>query len=287
VVVADDGAGGSDAVVIDAGAGVAASVAELIRSKGWTLRAVLATHGHADHTWDAGPLCAEFDVPFRIHAADAYRIADPLGTLAPKDAVPDMSVAVAIQQAVRSLGESVADYQAPARIETFQALPGEVLQAGAIKLRLIPAPGHTEGSSIYIADDISPADEPAELDAAPSVIADSTPSVIAESTPSVIGDSNSSVIADTNSSVIPESTPSVIAGSTRNPAPTKLGVAFTGDVLFAGSIGRTDLPGGDYATMADTLTRLKSELDPTLGVIPGHGPATTVAYELATNPYLR
>ncbi|MEK8228924.1 MBL fold metallo-hydrolase [Oerskovia sp. M15] len=44
-------------------------------------RAVLATHGHADHTWDAAELCERYDVPFWIHAGDAYRLADPLGTI--------------------------------------------------------------------------------------------------------------------------------------------------------------------------------------------------------------
>ncbi len=64
-------------------------------------------------------------------------------------------------------------------------------------------------------------------------------------------------------------------------------VVLTGDVLFAGSVGRTDLPGGDPAAMARTLRDVVGRLDPALTVLPGHGPATTVARELATNPYLR
>jgi hydroxyacylglutathione hydrolase len=62
---------------------------------------------------------------------------------------------------------------------------------------------------------------------------------------------------------------------------------FSGDVLFAGSIGRTDLPGGDAAAMAASLRdKILPLSDPTI-VNPGHGPATTIGRERATNPYLR
>ncbi|MGO1279621.1 MAG: MBL fold metallo-hydrolase, partial [Cellulosimicrobium funkei] len=49
---------------------------------------------------------------------------------------------------------------------------------------------------------------------------------------------------------------------------------------------RTDLPGGDGATMARTLRDVVAHLDPAWDVLPGHGPATTVARELVTNPFL-
>jgi hydroxyacylglutathione hydrolase len=61
---------------------------------------------------------------------------------------------------------------------------------------------------------------------------------------------------------------------------------FSGDVVFAGSIGRTDLPGGSYAAMLDTLARVVLPLPDELPVLSGHGPATTVGAERATNPYL-
>lgn len=64
-------------------------------------------------------------------------------------------------------------------------------------------------------------------------------------------------------------------------------LVFSGDVLFAGSIGRTDLPGGDYATMLRSLATTVLPLpDPTV-VLPGHGGQTTVGQERASNPYLR
>jgi hydroxyacylglutathione hydrolase len=63
-------------------------------------------------------------------------------------------------------------------------------------------------------------------------------------------------------------------------------VLFSGDLLFAGSIGRTDLPGGDYATILRSLERVCLPLpDPTV-VLSGHGPQTTIGAERRTNPFL-
>ncbi len=61
---------------------------------------------------------------------------------------------------------------------------------------------------------------------------------------------------------------------------------LTGDVLFAGSIGRTDLPGGDHAAMLRSLRDVILTLPDSSLVLPGHGPGTTMALERATNPYL-
>lgn len=61
---------------------------------------------------------------------------------------------------------------------------------------------------------------------------------------------------------------------------------FSGDTLFAGSCGRTDLPGGDWDTIAESLQRL-SELAGNYIVYPGHGNSTTLASEKQYNPYMR
>ena len=61
---------------------------------------------------------------------------------------------------------------------------------------------------------------------------------------------------------------------------------LAGDTLFAGSVGRTDLPGGDMATLMNSLTKLTTLPDDTL-VIPGHGPHTTIAAEKRGNPFLQ
>lgn len=64
-------------------------------------------------------------------------------------------------------------------------------------------------------------------------------------------------------------------------------VAFTGDVLFAGSIGRTDLPGGSMPAMRDSLKNVILPMADEVMVCPGHGPSTTIGRERATNPFLR
>lgn len=65
------------------------------------------------------------------------------------------------------------------------------------------------------------------------------------------------------------------------------GAIFSGDVLFAGSIGRTDLPFADHATLERTLARLVEELSPETVVYPGHMGVTTIGRELASNPFLQ
>lgn len=65
------------------------------------------------------------------------------------------------------------------------------------------------------------------------------------------------------------------------------GALFTGDLLFAGSIGRTDLPGGDYPTILDSLARVCLPLADETVVLPGHGPLTTIGTERASNQFLR
>ena len=64
-------------------------------------------------------------------------------------------------------------------------------------------------------------------------------------------------------------------------------VCLSGDVLFAGSIGRTDLPGGDHATMLRSLASKILPLRDEVVVLPGHGPETTIGRERATNPFLQ
>jgi hydroxyacylglutathione hydrolase len=64
------------------------------------------------------------------------------------------------------------------------------------------------------------------------------------------------------------------------------GALFSGDVLFAGSVGRTDLPFGDWDTLLDSIRRLAEAYPPETTVYPGHGPPTTLGQELARNPFL-
>jgi glyoxylase-like metal-dependent hydrolase (beta-lactamase superfamily II) len=64
------------------------------------------------------------------------------------------------------------------------------------------------------------------------------------------------------------------------------GLVFSGDHLFAGSIGRTDLPGGDFNTLMASMRTEMMTLPDDMRVLPGHGPATTIGRERTTNPFL-
>jgi glyoxylase-like metal-dependent hydrolase (beta-lactamase superfamily II) len=64
------------------------------------------------------------------------------------------------------------------------------------------------------------------------------------------------------------------------------GALFSGDVLFAGSVGRTDRPDGDWDSLLDSIRRLLERFPPETVVYSGHGPATTLGDELARNPFL-
>jgi hydroxyacylglutathione hydrolase len=64
-------------------------------------------------------------------------------------------------------------------------------------------------------------------------------------------------------------------------------LAIVGDVLFAGSVGRTDLPGGDHAQLLQSIREKLLPLADDVTVISGHGPTTTIGRERATNPFLQ
>jgi glyoxylase-like metal-dependent hydrolase (beta-lactamase superfamily II) len=84
----------------------------------------------------------------------------------------------------------------------------------------------------------------------------------------------------------PGHTPGSITFRTPYDAADVSEVMFSGDLLFAGSIGRTDLPGGDHATMLRSLTDKVLPLRDDIVVLPGHGEQTSIGRERATNPYL-
>ena len=65
------------------------------------------------------------------------------------------------------------------------------------------------------------------------------------------------------------------------------GVLFSGDTLFAGSVGRTDLPGGSAEELFESIKEKLLILPPETKVYPGHGPDTTIGMELANNPYIK
>jgi hydroxyacylglutathione hydrolase len=83
----------------------------------------------------------------------------------------------------------------------------------------------------------------------------------------------------------PGHTPGSVTFGTPAQSPGDSAALFSGDLLFAGSIGRTDLPGGDDAQMLRSLAKTLTLPDATI-VLPGHGPQTTIGTERVSNPFL-
>lgn len=77
----------------------------------------------------------------------------------------------------------------------------------------------------------------------------------------------------------------LLTESTINRAAAK--IAFTGDTLFAGSVGRTDFPGCSYTDLIRSIKQKLLTLDDETKIYPGHGPNSTIGYEKSTNPFCR
>ncbi len=183
------------AFVVDPGMGAHERVLQIVEETGAELEAVVLTHGHIDHTRDAGA----FGLPTYIHPADQYML-----------------------DGGRGLGEqtlALHDVANMAPVEDIVDMPA-VLDVAGIRLSTLHAPGHSPGCVMLVAQ-------------------------LAEA-----------------------------------------GVVFSGDVLFRGSIGRTDFDHSDPDAMRESLRGPVWDLDDALHVLPGHGPTTTVAHERATNPFL-
>ena len=187
-------ANGDRAIVIDPGLGAHDVVARLADEKGFTVEAVVLTHGHIDHIRDA----AAFGVETFVHPADAFMLLRGDGVSEQARELHDAS------------GMQPIDNPTP-------LADGQVLTVAGLQLRVVHAPGHSPGCVMLVGD----------------------------------------------------------------------GVVFSGDVLFRGAIGRTDLPDSDPAQMHESLRGPVWELADELQVLPGHGAATTIAHERATNPFLR
>ena len=88
----------------------------------------------------------------------------------------------------------------------------------------------------------------------------------------------------------PGHTPGSVTFATTEPVELRRGeptpVLFSGDLIFAGSVGRTDFPGGSYAALLESLARVVLPLPDDTIVLSGHGPATYVGHERAANPFL-
>jgi glyoxylase-like metal-dependent hydrolase (beta-lactamase superfamily II) len=208
---------GEECLIVDPGVGVTGQLAEVLAGHRLRPAAVLLTHGHFDHVYSVTPVCGSAGVSAYIHGADRYRLKDPLSAVGPE----------LIAMFERQFGQK-ASWQEPG--DVVELAHGQNLSMAGLELRVLHAPGHTEGSVMF---------------ALPQV-------------PDGVSDE-------------------VGARST----------VLSGDVLFAGSIGRTDLAGGDGAAMNRSLREVVLPLADDVLILPGHGPASTMERERATNPYLQ
>ncbi|MBU6243635.1 MAG: MBL fold metallo-hydrolase [Actinomycetales bacterium] len=201
---------GEPCVIVDPGQDSIEGVQEIVREHRLLPVAVLLTHGHVDHVWSVAPVAHGYGIPAYIHADDRYRLADPAGT----------SIAGTREQLL-SMTKGALELTEPEEVRLVA--DQEDLQLAGMVLQVRHAPGHTEGSVVFV------------------------------------------------------------EASDQGDAPLML----SGDVLFAGSIGRTDLPGGDDVAMRASLRDVIWPAPDEMVVLPGHGPQTTIGHERRTNPYLQ
>jgi hydroxyacylglutathione hydrolase len=206
---------GEECIVVDPGIEVLDQLAATLAAHRLRPAAVLLTHGHVDHTYSVTPVCGAHGVAAYIHAADVYRLADPLASLDPG------LLAALEQQFGRAATWSEPD-------DVVQLADGSRIEIAGLDIGVRHAPGHTEGSVLFDLPGL-----PDDLDR-----------------------------ADVSNTIL------------------------SGDVLFAGSIGRYDAAGGDAAAMRRTLQDVVLPLADDNLVFPGHGPATSIGRERVSNPYL-
>ena len=191
---------GSECVVIDPGMpDVSATLNDLLAKHSLKPVAIIATHGHLDHTFSIQPIADGYQIPAYIHSLDRVALAHPEKIHGPEFVATLSSMEFAEPADVRELRN------------------GEIVELVGMKFKALHSPGHTAGSLMFEIDD--------EL-------------------------------------------------------------LVSGDVLFAGSIGRTDLPSGSAKDMEQTLRKKILPLGDHLRVLPGHGEETTIAAEKRSNPYL-
>jgi hydroxyacylglutathione hydrolase len=267
---------GEECVIIDPGQDAGPGVTELLAEYRLRPVAVLATHGHVDHIWSVAPVCGAHGIPAYIHPADRDLLSDP---------AKGFPLHVG-QQLFRGLTFTEPD-------DVIELADGMTLRLAGVELVVDHAPGHTQGSVTFRTGNQGGPSEPSPrvggaqgpvtkergLEAAGGS-GGSSPRVGGAQGPVTeergLGAAGGS--GPSGSGVSPDSGVSPRASTQR--------VLFSGDLLFAGSIGRTDLPGGDYPTILDSLSRVCLVLPDDTRVLPGHGPQTTIGAERATNPFL-
>ena len=191
---------GSECIVIDPGMpDVSVQVAAIFAEFSLKPVAVVATHGHLDHTFSIRPVAEGYGIPAYIHSQDRESLIHP-------DRLVSAEFAATL---------SAMEFIEPSDVRELRN--GDVIELVGLSMRAIHAPGHTRGSLMF----------------------------------------------EINNEIL-----------------------VSGDVLFAGSIGRTDQPTGSAKDMEETLRKKVLPLADHLRVLPGHGRTTTIGDERKNNPYL-
>jgi glyoxylase-like metal-dependent hydrolase (beta-lactamase superfamily II) len=239
-----------EALVVDPGDEVT-RILDLIGRHRLTVKAIVSTHAHIDHVGGLSKLHRYTGAPVLMH----------------RDDLP-------LYQAM-DMQASFLGVMPPDLTEVDQLLKeGDVLHWGSLEAQVIHTPGHTPGSvSLYLPHDagnVTLTDKNAKADGVKSSESEE-PKDSEESWEAEESDDSE----ETNGRDKEEDT------GIRVPQ------LFSGDTLFAGSIGRTDLWGGSMEEIMDSLrSKLMHLPDETL-VHPGHGPATTIGQERRQNPFLQ
>lgn len=127
-------------VIVDPGVGAAGKVAAAIRDASLEPQAILLTHGHPDHVWTAGELSERFDVPVHLHRDDERWLLDP----ACGGYVPLVRIAGRVVGRARRLR--------PSRLIALE--PGRSVDVAGSAFGVLHTPGHTEGSTCIVVDDL-------------------------------------------------------------------------------------------------------------------------------------
>lgn len=192
---------GSECVIVDPGMpDVSHEVSAICDENNLKPVAVLATHGHLDHTYSIKAIADGYAIPTLVHPEDRVLLTYP-------------ERAVSSEFAATFINEKFSESNLIREVKN-----GEKLNLLGLDFEVIHAPGHTRGSIMF----------------------------------------------KVNSEVL-----------------------ISGDVLFQGSIGRTDLPTGSSEAMFETLRKKVLPLSDSLRVLPGHGPETTIGAERKYNSYLK
>ncbi len=183
------------AVVIDPGQDAADLIAERLEALGLRCEAVLLTHGHVDHIWNANAVAQKADVACWMHPDDTWLLEDPGAALG-------------------AAGLGKLQVEAPEHLCYLS--DDDVLRFGGLQITVKHTPGHTPGHCVFLTD----------------------------------------------------------------------GVVFSGDLIFAGSVGCTDFPRGSTEDLMDSIRRVILPLEDNVTILSGHGAQTTVGTERVSNPFI-